>query len=76
MRFQSPYKDLFKVEKPTKPKPVKGTRYRFEIALDSIVDADIISHIEKFTNKSEYVRQLIREDMNPDEPKIREISAL
>lgn len=78
MRYKSPYHDLLKpkAEKPVKPKPVKGTRYRLEIALDSLRDREVIEQLEKQTNKSEYIRQLIREDIDPNEPKIREISTL
>ena len=56
MKFKSPYADMF-------AKPKKGTRYRFEIALDSLADADVIEELETKVNKSEYVRELIREDI-------------
>lgn len=58
MKFKSPYADIF-----SESKPVKGTRYRFEIALDSLGDADVIKELETKANKSEYVRKLIREDI-------------
>lgn len=66
MRYKSPYADFFKKKKETieKPKPVRGTRYRFEIALDSLRDREIIQYLETLDNKSEYVRQLIREDID------------
>ena len=57
MKFKSPYADMFQ------SKPQKGTRYRFEIALDSLADADVIEELETKTNKSLYVRKLIREDI-------------
>ena len=53
MRFKSPYEDLLKQEK---------TRYRFEISID-IADKEIVDELERHYNKSEYVRQLIREDI-------------
>jgi hypothetical protein len=57
MKFESPYADMFQ------KKPQKGTRFRFEIALDTLADADVIEELVKKANKSEYVRQLIREDI-------------
>jgi len=47
-------------EKKPKPKPLK---VRFELQFDASSDRDIIPWIEKFPNKSDYVRQLIRTDM-------------
>jgi hypothetical protein len=44
-------------------KPQPSTRVRFEIALDSLTDKDIIDRINRVNNKSDYVRQLIREDI-------------
>jgi hypothetical protein len=45
------------------PAPRKiGDRYRFEIALDSVRDADIIKRIESHENKSAYIRDLVRKD--------------
>ena len=42
---------------------LKTTRKRFEIVLDVLRDKKIIEHLEKQPNKSEYVRNLIREDL-------------
>ena len=44
-------------------KPQSETRVRFEIALDSLTDRDIIEMINSVPNKSEYVRELIRDDI-------------
>ena len=54
MKFKSPYSKLFE-EKEKK-------RYRFEISID-LADKEIIKELEKHPNKSEYVRELIREDI-------------
>ena len=49
--------------KPPKVGRAKSTdRYRFEISLDPYTDADIIKVLESKTNKSEYIRQLVRKD--------------
>ena len=56
MKYESPFADVFKKEK--KPK----IRYRFEISID-YADKEIIEELEKHPNKSEYVRQLIRDDI-------------
>ncbi len=67
MRFKSSFADYVKeINKPPKlPKPqkVKGIRARFEICLDSISDADILEHLSKQSNKSDYIRQLVRKDI-------------
>jgi hypothetical protein len=65
-RFKSPYADIFKKKKETvdKPKPEKGVRYRFEIALDTLRDRELIEYLETLPNKSEYIRELIREDID------------
>lgn len=47
-----------KLKRPTRP-----NRFRFEIALDKITDKDIILKLVGEPNKSEYVRQLIRDDI-------------
>lgn len=57
IRYKSPFQDIIK------PKPVKGTRYRFEVALDSLRDREIIERLERHGNKSEYIRKLIRDDI-------------
>lgn len=44
-------------------RPSRPNRVRFEIALDKITDKDIILKLVGEPNKSEYVRQLIRDDM-------------
>lgn len=59
MKYTSPFADIFKEKKPQ-----KGTRVRFEIALDSIRDKEIIDHLNTLPNKSEYVRDLIKEDID------------
>ena len=56
MKYKSPYADVFK-----KPKEEK-MRYRFELSID-YADKEIIEELEKHPNKSEYVRQLIRNDL-------------
>lgn len=43
-------------------KPKTTNRYRFEIALDSTRDADVIEILEKQVNKSDYIRRLVRKD--------------
>lgn len=43
-------------------KPKTTSRYRFEIALDSTRDADVIEILEKQVNKSDYIRRLVRKD--------------
>lgn len=48
---------------PKLSKPQSETRVRFEIALDSLTDRDIVEKINSMPNKSEYVRELIREDI-------------
>lgn len=48
---------------PKLSKPQSNTRVRFEIALDSLTDRDIVEKINSMPNKSEYVRELIREDI-------------
>ena len=63
MRYKSPYADLFKEQKPERVKTPKGVRARFEIALDSVADADILEKLETVGNKSDYVRNLIRQDI-------------
>ena len=50
---------------PTKAlRPKTTTRERFEIALDSVADKDIIEHLNRMSNKSGYVRDLIRRDLD------------
>lgn len=63
MKFTSPYADLFKKDNKRVKEP-KETRVRFEIALDSVRDKDLIEHLNSVPNKSEYVRELIREDID------------
>ena len=46
---------------PKRPK-VSG-RERFEIALDKFADKDIVEKLNSVPNKSDYVRQLIRNDI-------------
>lgn len=60
MKYKSPYADLFKKEPINTPKAVRA---RFEIALDSVADADILEKLETVGNKSDYVRSLIRKDI-------------
>lgn len=43
-------------------KPKNDLRYRFEVALDTVRDADVIKKLEKQANKSDYIRELIRKD--------------
>lgn len=43
-------------------RPKTSTRYRFEVALDSVRDADVIEKLEKQVNKSDYIRELVRKD--------------
>ena len=64
MKFKSPYADLFKETKEPKTKEPKEPkiRYRFELSID-YADKEIIEELEKHPNKSEYVRQLIRQDI-------------
>ena len=59
MKYKSPFADIF-----AEKKPQKGTRVRFEIALDSLRDREIIEHLNTLPNKSEYVRDLIKEDID------------
>ena len=54
MKFNSPYATMFEEK--------KKTRYRFEISID-MADEEIIKELEKHPNKSEYIRQLVREDI-------------
>lgn len=54
MKFNSPYANMFEEK--------KKTRYRFEISID-LADEEIIKELEKHPNKSEYIRQLVREDI-------------
>lgn len=42
----------------------KPTRVRFEIALDSLADEDIIEWLDLQPNKSDAVRQLIRKELD------------
>lgn len=52
-------------KKPQKAlRPKTTTRERFEIALDSVADKDIIEHLNRMSNKSGYVRDLIRRDLD------------
>ena len=61
IKYTSQFNDLFEKEK-----PVKDTRYRFEIVLDSVRDRELIDYLEKQSNKSQYIRDLIREDIDAD----------
>ena len=61
MRYKSPYADLFKEKKQPRIKEPK-IRYRFELSID-YADKEIIDELEKHPNKSEYVRQLIRDSI-------------
>ena len=66
MKYISPFADLFedkKKKKKKKEKP-KGMRVRFEIALDSKRDKEIIAYLDTLPNKSEYIRRLVREDID------------
>ena len=54
MKFESPYANMFDQK--------EKTRYRFEISID-MADKEIIEELSKHPNKSEYVRELIREDI-------------
>ena len=62
MKYKSPFADVF--EKPKEPKVNKPPkqRYRFELSID-YADKEIIEELEKHPNKSDYVRQLIRNDL-------------
>ena len=61
VKFTSPFaKDI------EKEKPIKDTRYRFEIVLDATRDKELIRYLEKQPNKSQYIRDLIREDIDAD----------
>lgn len=51
-----------KPQKATRPKTTD--RERFEIALDPIADKDIVEHLNRQPNKSDYVRRLIRKDLD------------
>lgn len=44
-------------------RPKTTDRYRFEISLDPMKDKEIIEKLEEQPNKSEYIRQLIRVDI-------------
>lgn len=59
VKFTSPFADIVEKEK-----PVKDTRVRFEIALDAVRDKEIIDYLNSLPNKSSYVRDLIREDID------------
>ena len=61
MRYKSPYADLFK-DKPEEKTKEPKMRYRFELSID-YADKEIIEELEKHPNKSEYVRQLIRDSI-------------
>ena len=61
MKYKSPYADLFNKKPEGRLKEPK-IRYRFEISID-YADKEIIEELEKHPNKSEYVRQLIRQDI-------------
>lgn len=66
MKFTTQFADFFaepKKEKKKKKKADNG-RVRFEIALDAVRDRQLIAYLDKIPNKSEYVRQLIREDID------------
>lgn len=66
-KYVSPFKDFLndtKNPEAEKPKPVKGTRVRFELIFDSIRDWELIEYLNKQPNKAEYIRQLIREDID------------
>ena len=66
MKYKSPYGGIFvlgvKQEWPEKVKKPPKMRYRFELSID-YADKEIIEELEKHPNKSEYVRQLIRNDL-------------
>lgn len=59
-KYKSPFADVVKTKKPPKPKTI---RERFELSIDAVADADILEELSKHPNKSEYVRKLIREDI-------------
>lgn len=59
VKFTSPFAEVL-----SKEKPVKDTRYRFEIVLDSVRDKELIQELERHSNKSQYIRDLIREDID------------
>lgn len=61
-KYESPFADVVKVKKKKEPRP-KTIRTRFEIIIDTVADADIIEELSKHSNKSEYVRKLIRNDI-------------
>lgn len=62
MKYKSPYADVFKKPKEEKVPKEPRMRYRFELSID-YADKEIIEELEKHPNKSEYVRQLIRNDL-------------
>ena len=64
MRYKSPFEDVIKPKKvkEAKVKQPPKVRYRFELSID-YADEEIIKELEKHPNKSEYVRQLIRDDI-------------
>ena len=61
LKYNSPFAKVIEKDKPT-----NDTRYRFEIALDSVRDRELIRYLEKQKNKSQYIRDLIREDIDAD----------
>ena len=56
VKYKPMYQDFFK-------KDTESMRVRFEISIDAVADAEILAELEKHPNKSEYVRQLVREDI-------------
>lgn len=56
------YKSPFEEYDSTKRKK-KSSRARFEIKLDAYADKDIIRRLDDEANMSDYVRQLIRQDI-------------
>jgi len=54
VKFESPYANMFDQK--------EKTRYRFEISID-MADKEIIEELKTHHNKSEYIRQLVREDI-------------
>ena len=59
IKYTSPFAQTIE-----KDKPVKDTRYRFEIVLDSVRDRELINELERHSNKSQYIRDLIQEDID------------
>ena len=49
-----------------KEKPKKVGRVRFEFIMDSDRDAKIIDRLNKQSNKADYIRRLITEDIKKD----------